>query len=90
MPLSRIWLWYEMRVPAGDPSMPRTIAPDDQRRFDGARWWRFIRNVGSQQIAADCFVMRLRGASRAEADEDVRQAGPLFLTMLRRMVITAQ
>jgi TonB family protein len=87
MPLLRIWAWHETWVPAGDPSMPTAIAADTRGRFDGARWWRFIRNVGSQEIALDCYVMRRRGVSKAEADEDVREAGPQFLTMLRRMLI---
>jgi TonB family protein len=90
---SRIWVWYEIRVPAGDRSIPKGIAPDDQRRFDGARWWRFIRNAGPasspspRELTVDCFVMRLRGASDAQADEDVRLAGPQFLAMLRRMSV---
>ncbi len=90
MPFSRIWAWYEIRVPAGDSSMPQAIAANDPRRLERARWWRFIRNVGEREIAVDCFVVRRHGASNAEADEAVRQAGPLFLTMLRRLLITAQ
>ncbi len=94
MPMpARIWMWYEIRVPAGDPSIPGSLVPDYETRFEGARWWRFIRNAGtrphpsSKELTVDCLIMRLRGGSNAEADEQLRQAGPQFLAMLRRMSI---
>lgn len=39
------------------------------------------------EITVDCFVMHLRGASEAEASEDLRQPGPQFVTMLQRIEV---
>ncbi len=82
-PGGRTWQWYEMLVPASDPSIPQAVATD----ADGARWWRFATNVGSRQVTVDCFVLHRQSATDLEDAADLRTAGPQFATMLQWITI---
>jgi len=83
----RIWLWYDMWVPANDPNFPPNAASRLEQVFDGATMWSFMTTVGQNGITLNCYVMHPRGASEADVREELRQAGAQFRTMIERMTI---
>jgi hypothetical protein len=83
----RIWLWYDMWVPADDPDFPPDAASRLEKVFDGATMWSFMATVGQSGITLNCYVMQPHGASEGDVREERQQAGAQFRVMIERMTI---
>jgi TonB family protein len=85
----RLWLWYDLWVPANDPHITPDVAARLPGVFDGTRTWTFMTTAGPHGIEVECFVVHPRGTPEAVVQEEV-QAGPQFAAMLARISISVR
>ncbi len=86
-PAGRLWLWYEMWVPADDLRMPRPLGAAPPAWADGARAWSFVTTAGPLEIVVDCYVLHDREAAASESQARQLRAATVFEAILSSMVI---
>lgn len=87
----RLWVWTELSRQTLDLSvLPADAATEIVGAFEGMRVWVFATTEGAQGISVSCYVLKPRGTSEVEQQDQMRQAGADFAAILNRVSVRAQ